>query len=826
MEENKQEEILKVILDRMNQEDVWFTSKEDDVYGSAKNLFKLDEYGDLNDKSKERLLKEVEDLLGDGATYLIEAVDQWIQDNLIQGTISYKDNLHMNYTPKEISEEVTAYQEKGVEDLELGTLDDKGKEKKLEEGYKITSYYDNKYKGVEDSTETDDVSSAEEFVWDKVQKGNYVELVDIKTGDIKRYTPDNIETAEGVEDLLECKKVTEGIDKQKYIDEFREYAQPIVDSFGGDITLGVQAGERLGCWVAVGGNSAKEANDLRDRVIMEIVNNADESKFEYYCLTDKINFRKGSNKAYIEAVFNMIDNVTESKKITESKAKLYQLEANDANHGKLFARFNEVGSVNLSDYKEVADIDIEDNMPDDDALEYIFTLGNTNQDLRDANPEMRSISVSDVVELNGKYYYCDAFGWKDISGKLTESKKVEESDNEDTLEIRTNFRIQIVGQNSLGDSYVDDDNSVELLDRYPEIEPDELFDKANKMLKGEDLAEYVPEKLKGIVHSIKLHFEPYELVAVIKADKSLYESDELKEELANYIEGQYSDGWGEGFEQRPIMEVSGFEDDQYEQVTADVYIQPMVRYEEPKVYLAEKKTLKNSKEVGRKKVVEVITNLELGKDGLPRLPDPYEMQYRFQDDLYQIINKGPEGVEGYCYAISDDDSYTGTWSIYGKSDEGIIDYEDNVEDYNECVKLLAKFDDVALQESRKLKSTLTESSDTSKRKRLNEENQKSADLISNALSSKDFDIDTPAGQIIKRTSELFNALSDKQYDVQVTFDNGESQSAILLGNQGGKVIITITNGNEPLKAFANGNFELTEENFEILNDIKEQISVL
>ena len=65
MEENKQEEILKVILDRMNQEDVWFTSKEDDVYGSAKNLFKLDEYGDLNDKSKERLLKEVEDLLGD-----------------------------------------------------------------------------------------------------------------------------------------------------------------------------------------------------------------------------------------------------------------------------------------------------------------------------------------------------------------------------------------------------------------------------------------------------------------------------------------------------------------------------------------------------------------------------------------------------------------------------------------------------------------------------------------------------------------------------------------------------------------------------------------
>lgn len=647
MEENKQEEILKVILDRLNQEEVWFTSKEDDVYGSAKNLFKLDEYGDLNDKSRERLINEVEDLLGDGATYLIEAVDQWIQDNLIQGTISYTDNLHMNYTPKEISEEITAYQEKGVEDLELGTLDEKGKEKKLE-----------------------------------------------------------------------------------------------------------------------------------------------------------------------------------SKKIVESTAKLYQMESNEKNHGKAFARYNEIDSIDLNDYKEVANIDIKDNMSDDDALEYVFTLGNTNQDLRDANPEMRSVSVSDIVELNGKYYYCDAFGWKEASEKLVESKKVTESDNEDTLEVRTYFGIQILGSNFDGEDYLDNGEASEMLDRYPEIEPDELFDKANKKVKDEDLVKYLPDNLKDIIHSIKLHFESTELVAVIKADKSFYGNDKLKEELAEYLEGQYSDGWGEGFEQQSLLELKGIEDDQGKSVEADVFIQPMLRYDSVQISLTEKKTLKNSKEIGRKKVVEVITDLELGNNGLPKLPDPYEMQYRFQDDLYQIINKGPEGIEGYCYAISDEDSYTGTWSIYGKSDEGIIDYEDNIEDYNECVKLLSKFDDVALQESKKLKSTLHESSNTSKRKRLNEENQKSADLISKALSSKDFDMESPTGQIISRTSELFNVLSSKQYDVQVTFDNGESQSAILLGNQGGKVIITITNGNEPLKAFASGNFELTEENFEVLKDIKEQISVL
>lgn len=112
------------------------------------------------------------------------------------------------------------------------------------------------------------------------------------------------------------------------------------------------------------------------------------------------------------------------------------------------------------------------------------------------------------------------------------------------------------------------------------------------------------------------------------------------------------------------------------------------------------------------------------------------------------------------------------------------------------------------------------------KRRLKEENNKSANLISDMFQSSDFDADSKQGQIVMRTSELFNALSDKGYDVQVSFDNGESTNAVLLGQQGGQVIITINNTDQPLRAFASGNFEITNDNMNVLKDIQEQITTL
>lgn len=112
------------------------------------------------------------------------------------------------------------------------------------------------------------------------------------------------------------------------------------------------------------------------------------------------------------------------------------------------------------------------------------------------------------------------------------------------------------------------------------------------------------------------------------------------------------------------------------------------------------------------------------------------------------------------------------------------------------------------------------------KRRVQEENSKSANLISQMFQDKDFDSDSKEGQIVMRTSQLFNALSSKGYDVQVSFDNGESQSAILLGQQGGKVLVTITNTDQPLRLFASGNFEITDDNLKTLQDIQTEIEAI
>ncbi len=111
-------------------------------------------------------------------------------------------------------------------------------------------------------------------------------------------------------------------------------------------------------------------------------------------------------------------------------------------------------------------------------------------------------------------------------------------------------------------------------------------------------------------------------------------------------------------------------------------------------------------------------------------------------------------------------------------------------------------------------------------KRLQEVNNKSANLIADAMQADGFDAESDAGKILVRTQQLFTALSDKGLDVDVTLDNGESTSVIQLGTAGGKIVITITNTDKPLQAFIAGNVEINDDIIKEFQQVKDCIKTV
>lgn len=66
----------------------------------------------------------------------------------------------------------------------------------------------------------------------------------------------------------------------------------------------------------------------------------------------------------------------------------------------------------FSDYKKVYEMDVEDGFYAD-ILENLFSIFN-DYSRRPADFEGHSMSVSDVVVIDGKGYYCDAFAWSNM----------------------------------------------------------------------------------------------------------------------------------------------------------------------------------------------------------------------------------------------------------------------------------------------------------------------------------------------------------------------------------------------------------------------------
>ena len=108
------------------------------------------------------------------------------------------------------------------------------------------------------------------------------------------------------------------------------------------------------------------------------------------------------------------------KKQTVMIYKIYQLDLSKEsvkNSRKLFERWEWLikydGGFNFQDYKQVyeGETNLDEKFDDITILDNLFTKFNLN------HPEDfhgHSLSVSDVIVLGDKMYFCDDFGWKEI----------------------------------------------------------------------------------------------------------------------------------------------------------------------------------------------------------------------------------------------------------------------------------------------------------------------------------------------------------------------------------------------------------------------------
>ena len=107
------------------------------------------------------------------------------------------------------------------------------------------------------------------------------------------------------------------------------------------------------------------------------------------------------------------------------KIYIYQIKKQENGFPKYaFRRFEiaEREGLCFSDYEKVYESKTTLELSDNDLLEVIFKKFNCYppQDYK-----ATSLSVSDIVRLDNKFYYCDSVGWKDITELVTQDLPTE-----------------------------------------------------------------------------------------------------------------------------------------------------------------------------------------------------------------------------------------------------------------------------------------------------------------------------------------------------------------------------------------------------------------
>ena len=188
-------------------------------------------------------------------------------------------------------------------------------------------------------------------------------------------------------------------------------------------------------------------------------------------------------------------------------AIIYQMKANPENHGKLFQGIKTItGNINLNDYEKVAVL-LDDEINGDSInskLENIFAYGNS-EDYHKANSQSRSISVSDIIKLDGKYYYVDSFGFEDVTDRIEKNKPVE--GNYDINDLADEIEKQTGVQMNILEVYQDFGAGIKHMNICPEGDNVQLLSPAitNALANGGISKETFDEEVKKAVEYVNKH---------------------------------------------------------------------------------------------------------------------------------------------------------------------------------------------------------------------------------------------------------------------------------------------------------------------------------
>ena len=94
------------------------------------------------------------------------------------------------------------------------------------------------------------------------------------------------------------------------------------------------------------------------------------------------------------------------------KIRIYQTELN-CDWAFMNYEFAQKKNFNMKWYNEVANFDDEDVSDDYTILNRLWNIGNDGT--LQQTFKMRSISVSDILEIDGRRYYVDSFGFKEVA---------------------------------------------------------------------------------------------------------------------------------------------------------------------------------------------------------------------------------------------------------------------------------------------------------------------------------------------------------------------------------------------------------------------------